>query len=472
MPFTAYTFQDFSVNWHHCLLCQYLDAFAAGTIKRLMIFMPPRHGKTELSSRRLSAFMLGKNPDLGILCCSHTASLAADINRDVQRIIDSNAYRALFPATTLSGKNVRTIAGPAALRNSDVFELVGHDGFFRAAGVGTAIAGRGFDRGLIDDAHSGREAADSPSQREAVWKWYTGDFYTRKAPGARILITATRWHPEDLPGKLLKLAQDDPLADQWTVLRLPAICEESDKHPDDPREIGEALWPERYPLESLEKTKAANPYDFWSQYQQRPVAPGSTEWPDSYFNWPGFWFDEWPPLDLLTLRVMALDPSKGRESKSADYQALILHGRDKYGGEWVEADMGKRPMTASRAPDGSELSEGMVERCIERAAWFRPEGLALEVNQFQELLLVPLRDVLQRRKQALPIYPVENSVNKNVRIRRLGDPLGRRVVRFRNTPGTRILVEQLKQFPNAAHDDGPDGLEMARRLSIELHNER
>ena len=269
---------------------------------------------------------------------------------------------------------------------------------------------------------------------------------------------------------LLRAAEDDPRADQWEVIVYPAILER--ETPGDPRQYGEALWPERHSLESLLAKKAASPYDWDSLYQQKPRAPGSTEWPESYFDGPVFWFDDWPELVTLELRVMALDPSKGRESKLADYQALILFGRDKWGGEWVQADLGKRPMTAGLALDGTELTEGMVETAFDFASWFRPETLALEVNGFQELLQVPFRLVAAAKLEPLNISCVDNTVNKLVRIRRLGAPLAEGRMRFRRTPGTRLLVEQLKQFPTADHDDGPDALEMVRRRSIELWNGR
>ena len=470
--FVTYTHREYASNWHHRLLCRQLDRVVSGELKRLIVCMPPRHGKSEVVSRRLPAYLLGRNPNLRVLACSHTVGLAASMNRDVQRVMDDAPYQRLFPESRLIGKSIRQAAGPMPLRNSEVFEIVDHGGVYRAAGVGTAIAGHGFDVGIIDDPMAGREEADSPACREAVWKWYTGDFYTRRAPGAAIIVVSTRWHPEDLVGRLLSHAEEDPNADQWELVILPAIAEEA-RHPEDPREPGEALWPERYPVDDLEKIRAASSYDWWSQYQQRPRAPGSTEWPDDFFGWPGFWFDEWPSNMLL--KVMALDPSKGVGSKNADYQALILYGRTPDGMEWIEADMGRRPLLAQRAGDKTAMGEGMVETSLERYTAFRPEGMAIETNTFQQLLVPAYRTVaeLMGIADSLRIYQVDNvSPSKEVRIRRLGDPLSRRQMRFRRTPGTRILVEQLKQFPCASHDDGPDALEMARRVAIELWNGR
>jgi hypothetical protein len=470
LEFVRYTKPDYQVGWHHALLCRHLDRFAAGATPNLIVCVPPQHGKSELVSRRLPALLLGQDPDARIIACSYGSSLASDMNRDVQRVMDDGPYRRLFPGTRLSEGNVRSASG-AAQRNSDTFEVVGRAGFYRGAGVGGPITGKPMDYGIIDDPFKNREEADSPAVREAVWKWYTGAFLSRAHKDTRKLVCHTRWHPDDLVGRLLKRQEEDPNADRWEVLSLPAVAEES-RHRGDPRNPGEAMWPERHPLGSLLARKAASLTDWFSLYQQHPRAEGAFEWPDELFGGPGFWFDRWP--DRCAIKAMALDPSKGSESRSSDYQACIVYGRTADGTEWVEADMGKRPMVALRAPDGTALGEGMVERCLELYALHAPEGLAVETNVFQQLLLIPFRHLAPQYKVdgQLRLYQIDNRVNKNVRIRRLGDPLSRRRMRFRNTPGTRLLVEQLKAFPCGDHDDGPDALEMARRTAIEIWNGR
>jgi hypothetical protein len=202
------------------------------------------------------------------------------------------------------------------------------------------------------------------------------------------------------------------------------------------------------------------------------ISSAQGEWPPSYFDWPGFWFEDWPPLEELVVRSAALDPSKGADAKLGDYQALVLHGRDRFGMEYVEADLGIRPMTAPRTPDGTAVGEGMVEFAVERAVEFKPHGFGLETNQFQLLLKHPFLREAEARGYELPLYEINNHDPKLLRIRRLGVPLSQRKIRFRNTAGTRLLVGQLRSFPDPNfNDDGPDALEMARRLSIELYNE-
>lgn len=195
------------------------------------------------------------------------------------------------------------------------------------------------------------------------------------------------------------------------------------------------------------------------------------EFPASYFDGPGFWFADWPDLDELAIRVAFLDPSKGADAKTSDFQALVLYGRDRHGTEYVEADLTRLPISAPAAPDGTQLGDGMCEHAVERVRQFRPHGFGVESNQFQLLLKIPLLAEAKRRGIDLPLYLVDNRDNKNLRIRRLGPPLAQRKMRFRNTKGTRLLVEQLRAFPGGDHDDGPDSLEGARRLAIELFNQ-
>lgn len=264
--FTLATFPDYRVNWHHRVLCETLDKFLAGEIRRLMVFMPPRHGKSELVSRRLPAYALARNPDQRIIACSYGDTLASRLNRDVQRIIDNDRFRSLYPDTRLYGENVRTMARGAYLRNSDIFEIVGHHGYYISAGVGGAITGMGFDIGIIDDPIKNQKDANSQVYRDAVYEWYGSTFYTRAEKEAGILLTATRWHSDDLAGRLLN--QED--GDEWVQLSFSAV-KEDDENSHDPRAIGEALWPDKYGARVLEKIKGVlGSYKFSSLYQQRP----------------------------------------------------------------------------------------------------------------------------------------------------------------------------------------------------------
>ena len=270
--FTLYTKADYQMNWHHAILCDTLDRFIAGDIRRLMVFMPPRHGKSELVSRRLPAFIFGRNPDARIIATSYSADLAQQMNRDVQRIMSSQEYRRVFPESSLSERNIRTTAYGSYLRNSDIFEIVGYKGSYRGAGVGGGITGMGGDYIIIDDPIKNREEANSLTYRDKLLDWYASTLYTRQEKDAGILVTLTRWHEDDLAGRLLELSKT-PDGDKWEVLTLPAIREDLECAYD-PRAEGAPLWPEKFDLQSLLTTKATiGSYEWAALYQQRP-SPG------------------------------------------------------------------------------------------------------------------------------------------------------------------------------------------------------
>lgn len=270
LDFTLFTKPDYRVNWHHRVMCDVLGKWIRKEITRLMVFTAPRHGKSELVSRRLPAFLFGLNPNERIIATSHTADLATSMNRDVQRIIDSPEYHAVFQNTTLFRDNVRATAKKAWLRNNDIFEIVGHRGVYRCAGVGGSITGHGGTRLIIDDPVKDAEQANSITYRNRLWEWYGKVLRTRLEKNGTILLTVTRWHEDDLAGRLLSLAKSDPKAEQWHVLVIPAVCEEL--QPWDPRQIGDALWPEEFPLSYFEELKAIDSMGFNALYQQRPSA--------------------------------------------------------------------------------------------------------------------------------------------------------------------------------------------------------
>ena len=269
MSFTEYTFPEYVTNWHHKRIADALDSVLAGKIKRLMLFTPPRHGKTELVSKRFPAYVMGRNPDTNIIATSYSDDLARVNNRDVQRIITGEQYQLIFPNTMIG--STRTQKG---VSNSDEFEVVGHRGIYKSSGIMGGITGRGFNIGIIDDPIKDRLEADSKTYRDRLWEWYTAVFYTRRANDeSSIILVQTRWHHDDLAGRLLA----DNRAD-WEVITFEAIKE---KDPDpkeaqlgsyDLRHAGEALWPDlfdRAALDEIKKTVGA--FNFAALYQQSPV---------------------------------------------------------------------------------------------------------------------------------------------------------------------------------------------------------
>lgn len=272
LDFTLYTYPTYEINWHHRLLCEYLDRFIAGDIKRLLVSMPPRHGKSELVSRRLPAFILGRNPNAEVMAASYSADLSRRFNRDVQRIIDSEPYQRLFPETKLSGSNIRTVSQGTWLRNADIFEVVNHRGVYKCAGVGGGLTGMGFHYGIIDDPVKDAKEANSQTIRQSVWDWYTDVFWTRQAKGAGILLTMTRWNMDDLAGRIIESLQQED-SEEWVILTLPALPDGKSAEYD-PRTENEPLWQDRFPLDYLEKARAQNSYSFAALYQQTPIPHG------------------------------------------------------------------------------------------------------------------------------------------------------------------------------------------------------
>jgi hypothetical protein len=213
------------------------------------------------------------------------------------------------------------------------------------------------------------------------------------------------------------------------------------------------LWPELEDLPALMRMRAEGGRTaFEREKQNSPIDPELCEWPEEYFD-EAIWFDDWPAN--LLVKAMALDPSKGSGSRRGDYSAFVMLGVDRQGIVYAEADLARRP-TPQIVADGVEL-----------LGRFRPDAFCIEANQFQDLLAVEFEQEIRRRNPlaARPI-PLENQVNKLVRIRRLGPYLSTRRLRFKTgSAGTVLLVDQLREFPIADFDDGPDAAEMAIRIA-------
>lgn len=283
LHFTQFTKPDYYTNWHHRYLCDVLDRFVSGDINRLMVFQQPQSGKSELVSRRLPAYLMGKYPNLRIALTSFGADWAQTFNRDVQRIIDDERYAMLFPRTTLSGKNVAQTSLGNYKRTADIFEIVGHRGWMKTVGIGGPLTGSTVDVGLIDDPFKDREDANSRVIRNRVWNWFTDVFETRLHNDSQELITMTRWHEDDVAGRILERDGNVNEGGKWHVLRFPALREDM-LDPNDPRELGGPLWPEKHSLERMLEKQAENPSSFASMYQQRPAPLEGNLFKKAYFR--------------------------------------------------------------------------------------------------------------------------------------------------------------------------------------------
>lgn len=263
--FVKYTKPDYHFNWHHILLCRILQEFQEGKIKKLMIFCPPQTGKSELSTRRLPAYILGKDGSKKVAVCAYNQTFSSSFNRDIQRIIIDQKYKNVFPLTTLNEKNVATTSQGSYLRNSEQFEIVGNRGGLKSVGIGSPLTGSPVDIGIIDDPIKDAMEAYSLTYRNRIWEWYETVFSTRLHNDSQQLITLTRWHEDDLAGRLIERE-----GNEWIVIKLAGIRED-EYLPYDQRSIGEALWPSKHSLERYLTIQANSPRTWTSMYQQRPA---------------------------------------------------------------------------------------------------------------------------------------------------------------------------------------------------------
>lgn len=286
--FVVYINKRYQMEWFHKEIARRCQKLLNGEIKNLMVFMPPQEGKSELISRSFPAWALGRNPDLKIVGCSYSADLAAQFSRSIQRIMITEEYQDIFPNTRLNGSNVRTKV-KGYLNNINIFEIVGYQGFYKAVGVGGSLTGTPADIAIIDDPVKDAAQAESLTYRKGVWEWYNSVLLTRLHNDSRQLLVMTRWHEDDLAGRILKKE-----ADRWDVLTLPAICEVEGDGGLSRRKIGEALWEKRHSLARLLEAKERSPRNFSALYQQHPTIEGGNIVKREWFK----------PVSLVDFRAM------------------------------------------------------------------------------------------------------------------------------------------------------------------------
>lgn len=279
------TFEQFSTTVYpfitfkqfHSAYYRLLEAFAVGKVKKLIVTMPPQHGKSVGASTLLPAFMLGLNPDLKIAIASYSASLASKFNRRVQRILESDEYCALFPETTIKrGSKVSSY-----IRTADEVEIIGHQGSLISVGREGSLTGNRVDCFILDDLYKDAMEANSPIVRENCREWYTSVVRTRMHNDSQEIMVFTRWHEEDLIGtirsceKVVELTEwsqiDNTPTDVWLLLNFEALkC--SSPTQIDPRQVGQPLWPDRHSAELLASKRRLDPQTFEALYQGNPTA--------------------------------------------------------------------------------------------------------------------------------------------------------------------------------------------------------
>lgn len=318
--FTLATMGKYSLTRFHDIYSSVLTLFARGEIKKLIISMPPQHGKSEQATRRLIAFLLGLSYDHKTAIASYSATKARKFGREIKRIMKDPRYKYLFPHSKLP-----TAKDKGYTNSADAVDMVGADGSILFVGRGSGLTGEPLDVLVMDDMYKNAMEAYSPIIREAVWEWYFSVADSRLHNDSQQLIVFTRWHEEDLIGQLeqhdtvedlVSLDQLKEPTDKWLKLNLPAIMD----HPPtdfDNRQMGEALWPERHSLARLERRRKANPDAFQALYQGDPRPVEGLLYQSGFNEWSG------PIKDLPITEISAYADTA---DTGDDYLCCIVYG--------------------------------------------------------------------------------------------------------------------------------------------------
>lgn len=417
LAFTEFTNPVYYRAEHHEKIAAKLEAVEAGKIDRLMIFMPPRHGKSELASKRFPAWCLGRNAHRQIIAASYNSDLASDFGRNVRNIVGSPEFGQVFPDVSLA------VDSAAANRMN-----TNKGGAYVAAGVGTAITGRGADIALIDDPFKDREEADSQRRRDTVWDWYRSTLFTRLMPGGAVVLIQTRWHEDDLAGRLLEAE-----GDQWDVLELPALHE------------GKALWPAWYDVPTLERIRdTIGPREWSALYQQKPQ-------PDEGTFFRREWFKEWEKLPAL------------RYYGTSDY--AVTDG----GGDYtVHRIWGIDASGAIYRVDGwrgQSTSDVWIERKLDLIAKYKPLAWFGEGGVIQKAIEPMLKRRMQDRKVYCRLEWLSSAADKPTRARSFQAwAASGRVYFERGADLSEFLV-----FPAGKHDDDVDTASLIGRALDQAH---
>lgn len=418
LSFTKYTFPTYEIADHHEQIADTLEAVERGEIDRVLISVPPRHGKSELCSIRFPAWYLGRNKNHRIIAASYSAKLAENFGKKARNIVSTKEYKCIF--------DLELSKDSASKTEWDLLECNG--GYF-GTGVGGAATGKGANILLIDDPIKNRQDANSKTIRDGIWDWYTSTAYTRLEKGGAIVIIMTRWHEDDLVGRLLEeQKKGGEFAENWTVINLPALSEND-----------EPLWENKYNAKALKRIREnIGSFDFEALYQGRPTPLGGGIIKNSWWKY----YKELPPkFDII---VQTLDTAQ-KTKELNDYSVIATWGKYENKLYLINITRGKWEM-----PDLERMAIAEYNR-------FKPSKVLIEDKSSGTALIQNLR-----RNHSMPIVAVQVSVDKVTRVQE--------VVGFIES-GYCHLPEQAEwlsefllehgRFPNGGHDDQCDTTSMA-----------
>ena len=426
---------DFIVGKHHRLLADMLMAIEQGDKDRICVNIPPRHGKSNLVSIMYPAWFLGRNPGKKVMMVSHTTDLAVDFGRKVRNMIATDEYSSIFPTVKLA------IDSKSAGRwNTNT------GGEYYACGIGSSIAGRGADLLLVDDPHSEQDVINGNFETfSKAYDWFPFGARTRLMPGGRVAIIQTRWHMDDLTGRVTKDMTQNERADQYEIVEFPAILDVDDEETGEM--IQKPLWPEFFDLEALLRTKASMPTFQWNaQYQQEPTAEEAAlvkrEW------WQMWEQGDPPSCEYI---IMSLDAAAETHNR-ADYTALTTWGV--FLNEENEAYNIILLNSIKKRMEFPELKDLAME---EYAEW-EPDAFIVEKKSSGTALYQEMR------RMGLPVSeytPHRGSGDKLARLNSVSDIVASGLVWVPPTRWAEEVIEEIAGFPFMSHDDLVDSTVMA-----------
>ena len=426
IDFSILTNRKYKPNWHHELIAEELEKAESGKAdwKVLLLMCPPRSGKSELATINFPAWYLGKNPDKEIITASYSSELALGFGGKTRDIVSSPEYKQIFGKVGLKEDEQarakwRTSAG----------------GSYTSTGIGGALTGRGADILVIDDPIKNREEAESKLTRDKHWNWFTSTAYTRLQPNGRVIVILTRWHLDDLAGRLMLNAE---FATRLKIMSFPAIGERNDEN----RGQGEALWPQRYDIKELESIKRAiGTYDFGSLFQQRPILTENQEFKREWIK-----YRTRKELEVLDTRNFITIDTAISKKDDADYTGITRN--------YVDRENKWNISTLTMRISPKELIDLMFNLYKED----RPEKIGVERTIYLMVIKPFLDDEMRKRDVFLPIVELEHKqTHKETRIRGLIPRYESKSI-FHLEGECKELEDEMENFPKGQHDDTLDSL--------------